>query len=167
MTLGGMTSWEKTYIIGPLAFIIGPLAGKTQHHISTTSKILNTLSRKNKPIKVSSDETILSYDVCFLFTCISPEVAVEVVRKRLDKDISYRKRTKLTAEQICDLLSLCLNTTYFLCRGTYYKQNHGCAMGSPVSSIVVNLYMEEFEQLALSSYPGEKPSHWYRYVDDT
>ena len=40
-------------------------------------------------------------------------------------------------------------------------------MDSPASPIVVNLYMEEFEQLALSSYPGEKPSYWYRYVDDT
>ena len=39
-------------------------------------------------------------------------------------------------------------------------------MGSPVSPIVANLYMEEVEHRALSSL-GTVPSHWFRYVDDT
>ena len=40
-------------------------------------------------------------------------------------------------------------------------------MGSPVSPIVANLYMERFERLALQSYTGTSPSHCFRYVDDT
>ena len=40
-------------------------------------------------------------------------------------------------------------------------------MGSPVSPIVVNLFMEHFERQALDSYTGTPPTHWYRYVDDT
>ncbi|XP_072017480.1 uncharacterized protein [Amphiura filiformis] len=40
-------------------------------------------------------------------------------------------------------------------------------MGSPVSPIISNLYMERFERIALSSFPGIAPSRWYRYVDDT
>ena len=38
-------------------------------------------------------------------------------------------------------------------------------MGLPVSPIVVNLYMEYFEQKALSTAPT--PRLWHRYVDDT
>ena len=38
-------------------------------------------------------------------------------------------------------------------------------MGSPVSPIVANLYMEHFEREALQSAPT--PRHWFRYVDDT
>ena len=38
-------------------------------------------------------------------------------------------------------------------------------MGSPVSPIVTNLYIEYFEQKALSTAPT--PRHWQRYVDDT
>ena len=39
-------------------------------------------------------------------------------------------------------------------------------MGSPVSPIVANLYMEYLEQKALSTTPTP-PRFWCRYVDDT
>ena len=39
-------------------------------------------------------------------------------------------------------------------------------MGSPVSAVVANLYMEFFEGLALTSAPL-RPRVWKRYVDDT
>ena len=41
-------------------------------------------------------------------------------------------------------------------------------MGSPVSAVVANLYMEYFEDLALSQAPDDcVPRIWKRYVDDT
>lgn len=39
-------------------------------------------------------------------------------------------------------------------------------MGSPLSPIMANLYMEYFEKKALESYPL-KPAWWKRFVDDT
>ncbi len=146
-----------------LADIIGYLAGKTKHNIKNSADFV----KKVKDILVLDDETITSYDVVSLFTCIPIADAIKVIRELLLKDQSLGERTKLSVDQICELLELCLGTTYFVYDGQFYKQLHGCAMGSPVSPIVVNLYMENFEQKAISSYPGTPPLNWFRYVDDT
>ena len=39
-------------------------------------------------------------------------------------------------------------------------------MGSPLSPVLANIYMEYFEKMALGS-TSLKPSMWLRYVDDT
>ena len=39
-------------------------------------------------------------------------------------------------------------------------------MGSPISSLIANLFMEEFDVKALSSGPYP-PTLWLRFVDDT
>lgn len=40
-------------------------------------------------------------------------------------------------------------------------------MGSPVSPVVANFYMEMVESKAVNSDKGTSPSHWFRLVDDT
>ncbi len=53
-------------------------------------------------------------------------------------------------------------------RGQVYQQKFGTAMGSPVSPIVANLFMEDLEQRAMSTAPEHlRPKLWKRYVDDT
>ena len=39
-------------------------------------------------------------------------------------------------------------------------------MGSPISTLIANIFMEKFEVQALSSCP-HPPSLWLRFVDDT
>ena len=63
-------------------------------------------------------------------------------------------------------LEFYLKNTYFSFQGQFYEQIEGAAMGSPVSPIVANLYMEYFGQKALSTATNQ-PRMWLRYVDDT
>ena len=100
-----------------LAEIIGPLVGQSCHHVTNSSDFVE----KIKDIEVDADETITSYDVSALFTCIPPEGVVEVVKEFLLADTKLSDRTKLSPEQICSLLELCLNSTYFAYDGKFYK----------------------------------------------
>ena len=110
---------------------------------------------------------MVSYDVISLFTCISINEAIETIHKHLLLEIHLPERTALTLTQICTMLDLWLNPTYFQYRQGFYRQKHGCAMSSPVSPIVANLYMEEMERRALSSFSWTVPSHWFRCANDT
>ena len=75
--------------------------------------------------------------------------------------------TPLTATQISDLLDFVLRSTYFFFQydESIYEQQDGTTIGNAVSAAIANLYMEDFEQQALSSPPCI-PQIWKRYVDD-
>ena len=50
-----------------------------------------------------------------------------------------------------NFLGLCLHNTYFTFQNKFYEHVEEVAMGSPISPIVANLYMEHFERKALRS----------------
>ena len=62
---------------------------------------------------------------------------------------SCRPHKPNTPTQIADLLNFVLRYTYFQYNGSIYEQKDGAAMGSPVSAVIANLYMEEFEERAI------------------
>ena len=74
--------------------------------------------------------------------------------------------TLLSSEQLVGLLELCLRSTYFSFRGQFYQLTYGLAMGSPVSSVVANIFMMNFEKRALRLPVHFEPRLWKRNVDD-
>ena len=59
-----------------------------------------------------------------------------------------------------------MNTYFQSCEG-FYRQKHSCAMGSPVSPFVANLYMDEVESRAMITLTETAPSYWFGHVDYT
>ena len=57
----------------------------------------------------------------------------------------------MKVEHITSLLEFCLKTTYFQFQGSFYEHISGAAMGSPISPIVANLSMEDFEVKAINT----------------
>ena len=145
-----------------MAKVLSPLVGQTEHHVKNSKHFATVISDKT----VNDDEILVSYDVSALFTSVPVDKALQVIQERLSNDTSLSDRTPLSPERITRLLELCLKCTYFVYDGTYYLQIHGAAMGSPVSPIVCNLYMEHFESLALTTALHPR-GWWLRYVDDT
>ena len=88
-----------------------------------------------------------------LFTSVPIDPALKVIKDLLDKDTTLKERTVMEVGDIILLLEFCLKNTYFPFQGQFYEQVEGAAMGSPVSPIVANLYMEYLEQKPPSTAP--------------
>ena len=81
---------------------------------------------------------MVSFDVVSLFTCVPTDLAVQVARRRLEKDPTLPETTVLLVDDIVNLLTLRLDATFLEFRGKVYQQVHGTAMGSPVSVVIAN-----------------------------
>ena len=145
-----------------LANILSPLTGKSEFTVTNSAHFVSTISSET----IRDNEIMVSFDVELLFTNVPIDAAVQAALQRLQSDPSIADRTTLTPAQIADLLTFVLRSTYFQYNGSIYEQKDGAAMGSPVSAVIAILYMESFEEQAIttSSY---KPTIWKRYVDDT
>ena len=146
-----------------LSDLLFPLAGKTEHHVLNSKKFVEDLST----LVLDEDEALLSHDVVSLFTNVPIPQALAVIRARLEQDETLSERTALTVDDIMELMDFVMATTYFQFREKFFEQVFGTAMGSPVSVVVSNLFMEDLEQKALQSAPLDiKPRFWRRFVDD-
>ena len=88
-----------------------------------------------------------------LFTSVPIDPALKIMKDLLEKDPTLKDRTVIGVDDIILLLDFCLKNTYFSFQGQFFEQVEGVAMGSLVSLIVANLYMEYLEQKSLSTAP--------------
>ena len=136
-----------------LAYIIQTLEGQSPHHLKNTQHFIQQFQGK----KLEPGEVITSFDVKVVFTSVPVLPAIQIVKQRLQQDNTLPQRTSMSIPQITSLLEFCLTNTYFLFQGKYYEQVQGAAMGSPISPLIANIFMEEFEVKALSSIPHPFP----------
>ena len=154
-----MAKVELAYVpieseIVDLAKVLKPLVGKSPHHIQSTRDLVNRLKEAN----LFPGEYLCSYDVTTLFTSVPIDTALEIIKDLLEQDDTLWDRTVWSVQNIIELLGFYLHNTYFSSQNKFYEQVEEAPMGSLVSPIVANLYMEHFEREVLKSAP-HPPRH--------
>ena len=80
-------------------------------------------------------------------------------------DNLLHERTNLIASDVIKCVELCLYSTVFSFNDSLYRQIFGVPMGTCISPVVANIFMEHIERQALTTF-REPPRIWLRYVDD-
>ena len=130
--------------------------GKSLHHIQSMGDFVPKAKRFN----LQPRECLSLYDATSLYTSVPIDPALNVIKDLLEKDEKLNDRTVLSVQNIIELLGFCLHDTYFSFQNKIYEHVEGVTMGSAVSPIVANLYMECFERKTLSS-ANNLPQAWW------
>lgn len=173
-TMYGLPKTHKVNVpMRPITSGIGSaphkLAGVLAKHLS---KLLGTISKchlKNsgdliKRIKNSTarNKQLASLDVTSLFTKVPTDKAISLLREKVTPD---NVDLPIPHRDFVDLLELCVKFNYFTFSDQPYRQKFGMAMGSPISAVLANLFMESLEAGPFADIIPSTVT-WLRYVDD-
>ncbi|XP_023028767.2 uncharacterized protein [Leptinotarsa decemlineata] len=133
-----------------VAHVLQPHAEKVDSYVRNADHLIDILKTQT----VSPDDILVSFDITSLFTQAPTGEALEIIKKKYKPE-----------EHIITLAEYCIKNTYFIYNDQRYRQIEGAPMGSPLSPVVANLFMEEIETEAIAT-SHLKPKLWLRYVDD-
>ena len=110
---------------------------------------------------------LLSLDIKSLFTNIPVEETIDVIKSYSTGPKPLFKDLPIEPNLFCELLKVCTSFNQFSFAGKHYRQVTGVPMGSSLSPVLANIYMEFFETELLKDIPVDmRPTLWLRYVDD-
>ena len=142
-----------------LAQLLAPL-GNSKYTVSSTKEFISKLRSSNPP----DGYQMISFDVVSLFTNVPLEKTIDIIIKKVYKE--KRIKTKIKADKLRALLYLCTKEGHFTFNDEIYVQVDGVMMGSPLGSLIANIFMCELENDMIPKMT-EKLDSWTRYVDDT
>ncbi|KFD62914.1 hypothetical protein M514_24954 [Trichuris suis] len=121
-----------------------------------------------KMITLRPSDILVSYDVKDLFTSIPMDITLNALENLLDKDSTLSQRTSLKAFHVKKLVSFCMKeANYFRFGEQCFMQNSGAPMGSSLSPVLAEVFMEHLEERAFSTANESiVPVLFKRYVDD-
>ena len=173
-TLYGLPKTHKPNIpMRPITSGIGSaphkLAGALAKHLS---RLLGTISGAH--LKHSGDllnrirdiparnKKLASLDVTSLFTRVPTLKVIHLLRAKIS---SANLDLPLPHNDFVDLVELCVQFNFFKFQDHFFHQRFGMAMGSPLSAVLANLFMEFLEA---GPFADIVPVNvvWLRYVDD-
>ena len=132
-----------------LSGLLNPLIGKSVHNVKNSFHFIEIL----KSLRTIPGDIMVSFDVVSLFTKVPVDETITLLNRHFkDEDLALYKHA--------------LTSTYFCVDGQFFEQTDGVAMGSPLSPVIANFYMEESEKNVIET-ATHKPACWYRCVDDT
>lgn len=134
---------------------------KNNYSIKNTSQFIERVKNINLP----DNACLVSFDVKNLFTSIPTDELLLKVNELINNSDNLNQTEK---NELLALIKTCLNQNYFMFNSKFYKQTDGLPMGSPLSPLMAEIFMNCFEEELFTSEHTltSLVQFWSRYVDD-
>ena len=173
----GLSNIHKSSV--PLRPIVLFVNSPTYNLSKFLSRVLSSLLKNNYSVRnsrelaeciwhysVEENECLVSFDIVSLFTSVLVDKTLALVLELLAPGDSLPSRTRLSISDIKQGLQICLDSTVFSYKKSFFKQTFGIAMDSCIFPIIANLYMEHIAHTAITTFHTPS-SFWLRNVNDT
>ena len=98
-----------------------------------------------------------------LFTSIPLQETIDL---GINLIFNHNPNLNITKKELKKLFLFAASQTHFIFNGKFYNQIDGVAMGSPLASVLADIFMGFYESKGLNEYNLNKPEFYLRYVDD-
>ena len=120
------------------------------------------LISKIKKVDLPTNARLVSFDIQNLFPSIPPKDTIVLVENLLVNN----RVNPVIKNDIINLLKTCLNQNYFCFNEKFYESKDGLIMGSPLSPLLAEIFLDNLETKFHSNKASNSLLYWYRYVDD-
>ena len=110
-----------------MVHLLGPLVAKIIYHIKNSKNLAEELSE----VDIDPWDMLFSHGVVSLFTNTPIPQMIDIIQGRLKSDKTLKQRTLLEVDDIIEMMTFVLNTTYFSFKGQIYQQMFGTTNGQP------------------------------------
>lgn len=139
---------------------------KENYTFSNNRSIISSteFAHKVSQSRLKNTHRMMSLDVINMFTNIPLQDTVALIESNLNNNENI-SREEVT--EILILLRLTLKHNYFRFNNVMYSQPQGLPMGSPLSGIMANIFMDSIENRFLNKHQNSLAiTQWDRFVDD-
>uniref|UniRef100_A0A1B6C8J6 Reverse transcriptase domain-containing protein n=1 Tax=Clastoptera arizonana TaxID=38151 RepID=A0A1B6C8J6_9HEMI len=133
------------------------------YSLSNSYDLINEI----KDSDVKMHHILASFDITSLYTNIPVDETLDILHDKLNQSSSLLPEA---IDELINLLKEILKQNYFMFQGEFYSQSDGLAMGSPLSGILSDVYLNFIENKFILSENNKYRSKiifYHRYVDDT
>lgn len=132
---------------------------QNKYTIANSIDLVNTI----KNYRMENKEIFLSLDIKNLYNNIPIQETIQII----DNTLRQKNENSLVIEQLTEITRLILQQNYFMFNNEIYVQNEGVAMGSPLSGIISEIFLQNLEDKVIETIIKKHNIKLYRrYVDD-
>lgn len=141
-------------------FITRIVEFKPRYTVKNRIELINNINN----INLNVDYEMVSFDVTNLFTNIPVQETLQLLSGIISDHVQDTEDTT----NMMKLISLCMDQNYCKFNEKFYSMTDGVPMGSPLSCVIADVFMNELEHKIImnSDRYADNILMWNRYVDD-